>query len=362
VTASDCYALGDDEDEYSLLLATFTRAGRSHTAVVIANHEDCGAAHDILLVDPEQVQALREDLGIRSGKRRPMKPVDFRWAVEQAMAVRSEHDDEREVASYLDLDDDAPPYSIMAALLRARLLTLPVPTRAVVHHAEQPCVERAAQIARAALAALPAQRGDWPKPAPKRPQAKRRRSGPRSPIYRIKVSLRDAKPPIWRRLEVPGDIRLDDLHDVIQVAFDWAGHHLHVFETPYGEFGEPDPELGHRPEGTVTLAQVAPELKSKIRYSYDFGDGWEHDIVVEEIAPRDPGLEYPRCTGGRRAAPPDDCGGIWGYADLIRVVGDPTDPEHDHMVTWLGLAKATEFDPDEFDADQVTEALADRLG
>jgi hypothetical protein len=107
----------------------------------------------------------------------------------------------------------------------------------------------------------------------------------------------------------------------------------------------------------VTLEQVAPDVKSKIRYTYDFGDGWDHDIVVEQIGPRDPAVDYPRCTGGKRAGPPDDCGGVWGYADLVRIVGDPTDPEHDGKVAWLGLGSAAEFDPDAFDAREISDAL-----
>jgi hypothetical protein len=94
-------------------------------------------------------------------------------------------------------------------------------------------------------------------------------------------------------------------------AFAWDGSHLHVFQTPYGEFGIADAELGHRAEAPVTLEQVAPTVRSAIRYTYDFGDDWEHDVVVEKVLNRDSTLSYPRCTGGRGAAPPEDCGGIW---------------------------------------------------
>jgi hypothetical protein len=382
VTASECFAVGDDRDDDSLLVATFTRAGRSHSIVLGVDRSDCGAASHILLLDSDEVDEvvrnLRDGLGIRSGKRKPMDPVDFRWAVEEAMGIRSAHDADETVADYLvddDDHDDSPSHASLAALLRARLRSLPEPARPHVPHIGESRADRAEEIARAALAALPKQLGGGRAPAPKLPApmqpggwreparkqlpAKRKKSGPPAPAYRIKVSLRDAKPPIWRRLEVPGDMSLADLSEVIQVAFGWRGHHLHVFETPYGDFGQPDPdmELDHRPEAPVTLEQVAPEVKSKILYTYDFGDGWDHDIVVEQIGPRDRAVDYPRCTGGRRAAPPDDCGGMPGYADLIRVLGQPTDPEHDRMVAWLGLGSAAEFDPDAFDARLVSEAL-----
>ena len=158
------------------------------------------------------------------------------------------------------------------------------------------------------------------------PPAKRKKSGRPAPVYQIKVGLRGAKPPIWRRLEVPADISLARLHTVIQIAFGWDDSHLHVFETPYGDFGTADADLGHRAETRVTLEQVAPAVNSKLRYTYDFGDDWDHDILVEKVLDHDGTTPYPRCTGGRRAAPPDDCGGIWGYAELVEVLQRPRRP------------------------------------
>ena len=158
---------------------------------------------------------------------------------------------------------------------------------------------------------------------------------------------------------MPADISLARLHRIIQVAFAWDGSHLHVFHTPYGEFGIADAELGHRAEAPVTLEQVAPTPRSAIRYTYDFGDDWEHDVVVEKVLDRDSTLSYPRCTGGRRAAPPEDCGGIWGYADLVQALTDPTHPGHDDMLEWLGLSDAADFDPAEFGAQTVTQALSE---
>jgi hypothetical protein len=188
--------------------------------------------------------------------------------------------------------------------------------------------------------------------------AKRKKSDRRAPIYQIKVGLRGAKPPIWRRLEVPANISLARLHTVIQIAFGWDDSHLHVFETPYGSFGDADPGLGHRSEAPVTLEQVAPAVNSKLRYTYDFGDDWDHDILVEKVLDHNESAAYPRCTGGRRAAPPDDCGGIWGYAELVEALSDPDDQEHQDRLEWLGLDAAAGFDPDRFDAESVTRALS----
>ena len=105
----------------------------------------------------------------------------------------------------------------------------------------------------------------------------------------------------------------------MQAAFDWEGYHLHAFETVCGEFGAPDDDddwSERQDEATAALAQVAAVERAKVVYSYDFGDDWRHDIVVEKIIPAEPGVAYPRCTGGRRAAPPEDRGGIWADALL----------------------------------------------
>jgi Plasmid pRiA4b ORF-3-like protein len=135
---------------------------------------------------------------------------------------------------------------------------------------------------------------------------------------------------------------------------------MHVFETPYGDFGRADRELGHRSEAPVTLEQVAAQAKDKISYTYDFGDDWVHEIVVEKVLGRDPALTYPRCTGGRQAAPPDDCGGIWGYEELVEILADPRHPEHEERLEWLGLDDAGQFDPAAFNVDEVNQALTKR--
>jgi hypothetical protein len=192
-----------------------------------------------------------------------------------------------------------------------------------------------------------------PAPAPREP-----RDGDRvATVHRLKIGLRGAKPPIWRRLEVPSRFTLDDLHGTIQQAFDWEGYHLWVFQTSTGEYGTPDPELGHRSAAAVRLDQVAPGDGDRIRYTYDFGDNWEHEIVVEDILAAEPGVAYPRCLTGRRATPPEDCGGIWGYQYLLEILDDPQHPEHAERLEWLGLASADELDPAAFDHAELNRAL-----
>ena len=144
-------------------------------------------------------------------------------------------------------------------------------------------------------------------------------------VHRVKVSLYGAKPPVWRRLEIPSAMPLNLVHAVLQVAFDWHGYHLHVFETVCGEFGSPGHDgedwAERQDETAATLAQVAGAERAKVVYSYDFGDDWRHDIVVEKIIPAGPGVAYPRCTGGRRDAPPEDCGGIWVFNEQFADFG-----------------------------------------
>jgi hypothetical protein len=182
------------------------------------------------------------------------------------------------------------------------------------------------------------------------------RRGGDAPIYQLKVTLADSEPPIWRRVLVPGDISLARLHAVLQVAMGWQNSHLHQFIVGDTRYGEPDPmvaELEFKNERTATLNHEAPRAEDRFTYEYDFGDSWEHEIVVEKITPPEPGVRYPVCVAGERACPPEDCGGVWGYADFVEAVRDPKHPEHDEMIEWLG----GEFDPEAFDREEANRRL-----
>jgi hypothetical protein len=376
VTVGDCWRLRDSQGAASMLACSFHRAGRSHAVMMSVDHLDCGAAGEILLLDadqlPEAVEIMRAggDSGLEITKE-ALDAGEFRWQVENALDARAVHDNsdlsEEGLKDRLFDEEGLPGYPAMAVLVRARMSALPMPRKPAAPHGGESDLPLGLTVLQAleqlvgnggprfggGLPILPG----TPAAAVALP-AKRTKSDRKAPIYQIKVSLRGAKPPIWRRLQVPADISLARLHTVIQVAFGWHGGHLHVFETPYGEFGTGDADLGHQAEEPVTLEQVAAAVKSKIRYTYDLGDDWQHDIVVEKVLDRDETAAYPRCTGGRRAAPPDDCGGVWGYADLVETLNDPAHPEHEGMLEWLGLDDAAEFDPDSFDAETVTRSLS----
>ncbi|MFC4337356.1 plasmid pRiA4b ORF-3 family protein [Salininema proteolyticum] len=136
------------------------------------------------------------------------------------------------------------------------------------------------------------------------------RSGP-TPVYRLRIDIKGAKPPIWRRLEVMADASLADLHSLIRTVFDWHGHHLYDFETPCGRFADPDEDLGFTgDDADVSLDQVLAATGDKITYTYDFGDDWEHVVKLEKIDDPSGGTQYPRCTKVHLAAPREDSGGV----------------------------------------------------
>lgn len=131
-----------------------------------------------------------------------------------------------------------------------------------------------------------------------------------------------------------------------------------AFETPQDRYGVADRELGIYSAVSKRIAQVAPTVGAKLSYTYDFGDDWEHDILVEGITDAEAGIPYPRCLMGRRACPPEDCGGIWGYEYLSEILADPGHEEHDERLEWLGLDTADQFDPAAFDLAEVNSALS----
>lgn len=164
------------------------------------------------------------------------------------------------------------------------------------------------------------------------------------PIYRIKVVLLGGKPPVWRLLQVPGDARLDWLHAVLQVAIGWTNSHLHMFRVGAGIYSSTANDFfqsGGAPETfderKFTLRQIAPSEQNSFLYEYDFGDSWMHEITVDKILPPDPAAATTAlCLDGARACPPEDCGGVWGYGELLKILKNRKHPEHQSMKDWLG--------------------------
>jgi hypothetical protein len=162
-------------------------------------------------------------------------------------------------------------------------------------------------------------------------------------VHQIHLSIRDIEPLIWRRVLVPSAYSLAQLHDVIQAAFGWQDCHLHEFVINGRRFGNPDfedaPIEDERRNELVDVLNV----DDRLTYTYDFGDGWEHDVTIEDVRELRPGDFAPTAIAGERACPPEDCGGSRGYVELLATLADPSHPEHKDVVGWLDGT----FDPED---------------
>lgn len=355
----ECGEIGFRGEPQRLLLLLFSRAGVRHGIAMSIDDDECGEATEIL--------PLVADMGLSRGLApyaktlvpprtknpfTPLDPADARFRAETALTRRAEHDADLGPEALLEefgsaSDEDGPgtpPYPAMVPLLRSRLAALPPHGREIPPH-DEPDPGELEQLA--GIFGQLVNRfngggilfGPEPRPLSSMPKKRRKKDGP-APVYRVRIDLKGAKPPIWRRIELSADISLGEMHDVIQTAFDWTDSHLHVFETEYGPFGNGGSELEHRNPATVTLEQLLEFEGDKLEYMYDFGDAWEHVIKLERVLEPKPG-QAPTRTTGRRAAPPDDSGGIWGYEE-----DGPIGPDV--------------FGKD--DQDQVNAALATRFG
>jgi hypothetical protein len=398
LTAVRCLRLEDRDGDVWALAAEFSRGDGRHAFVLLTEPDECCAASDLTVCGPHELPIWLESVKKTASDQRyllkeiALDPAEFRAEAEAAIAERRAHDafdliddddydDDDDYVEYtvrgegdaggadafvdpgptddqLDLGlefdseydelDDMPGdlpedmnYYTLLPVFQARLRQLPrtgEPETAII-------TMRAPRV-RAAAGAQAASR------------AQAAESPATGQVMRLRVDIKGSKPPIWRRLEVPSDLTLAQLHDVLQTSFGWAHSHLHVFETGLGQFGRPDRELGFTSDARVTLDQVITRAGDKITYTYDFGDDWIHVIKLEQVSPREPGIAYPRCTGGRRAGPPEDCGGTWGYEWLLEVLAHPDHEEHEERLEWLGLEHAGEFDPEAFDPDQISKALS----
>ena len=177
-------------------------------------------------------------------------------------------------------------------------------------------------------------------------------------IYQIKVTLYDTHPPIWRRILMPGTTTLLKLHDILQIVMGWEDYHLHMFTIEGSIYGDPaDDEYGDRitlDEANYKLKQVIYGEGQRFTYEYDFGDGWDHTLLVEKIISPQEGVRYPLCLKGKRACPPEDVGGAWGYENFLEAIRDPGHDEHEEYLAWIG----DEFDPEIFDLEEVNARLS----
>ena len=169
---------------------------------------------------------------------------------------------------------------------------------------------------------------------------------PRQSIHQLRISLCDVEPEVWRRVLVPGSIRLDKLHLMLQAAMGWTNSHLHAFTIGESRYGTGFDELAsiELDERSVTVIS-ALRGRDAFVYEYDFGDSWEHDVVVESVLLNDHGLKFGVCVDGANACPPEDCGGTGGYEELLEALADPSSDDRRELVAWVGGS----FDASAFD-------------
>ncbi len=185
-------------------------------------------------------------------------------------------------------------------------------------------------------------------------------SGTQKPdqIYQIKVTLADSQPPIWRRIQVKSDITLAKLHRVLQMVMGWTDMHLHQFAILEKRYGVPDEEdvglTETKDERKYKLHDLVRGEDSRFSYDYDFGDNWEHELLIEKVLPEEKGVRYPLCLDGARACPPEDVGGVWDYQSVLEALADPQHEDHDELLDWSG----GHFNPEAFDVDDVNGQLA----
>lgn len=173
-------------------------------------------------------------------------------------------------------------------------------------------------------------------------------------LLSLKVTLRGIKPPIWRRILMPASMTLDDLHVAIQRTMGWEDSHLHDFDVAGERYGDPTNTDDVADESRLPLSALVEAGVHHFAYTYDFGDNWEHTVLVEKSHPPANAKPWPACTAGKRRCPPEDCGGTWGYADLLQILANPAHPQHEEQREWAG----EEFDPDAFSVVEADAALA----
>lgn len=169
--------------------------------------------------------------------------------------------------------------------------------------------------------------------------------------FRVKIELEGSRPTIWRRIEI-ADCSLLELHEAIQGAMGWQNCHMHAFQVGKQYYGQADLE-DSIDETTMSLSQLFDQGTKKLRYWYDFGDDWWHAIKLEKQFDPAPRAGYPRCTAGARACPPEDCGGIWGYEEMLTALKDPAHERHEEFQEWC-----VDFDSEKFSLDQANSRLS----
>ena len=175
-------------------------------------------------------------------------------------------------------------------------------------------------------------------------------------VYVVKVTLLGTSPPVWRRVSLPRDITLHNLHRTLQIVMGWTNSHLHQFVVQRQRFPDPRSRVGTKVanENRTKLGELIWTVGARLLYEYDFGDGWQHELLLEEVLTGDESFQQ-ICVAGKRCCPPEDCGGPERFADLLRAVRDANHPGHEEVCEWLG-----DYVPEFFSADEINRRLRRR--
>lgn len=178
-------------------------------------------------------------------------------------------------------------------------------------------------------------------------------------VFRLKIVLEGTYPSVYRTIDIQKDATFYDLHKTIQIAFSWYDAHLHEFRTGTVVIGDPTNDefgdMGIRDEHTIKLEDIFLKPKDSLRYIYDFGDDWIHTVTLEKIVPKEEKYHYPRCVRGKRCAPPEDIGGVWGFEEFKEAMSDHSHEAHEEWREWYDH----DFDPDAFSLKEVNKQLQD---
>jgi hypothetical protein len=170
-------------------------------------------------------------------------------------------------------------------------------------------------------------------------------------LYELKVSIKEIHPQIWRMIQVPSDTNLRRMHKILQIAMGWRNTHLYRFTMDGNSYSEPNSDWNVMDSRMLTLNKIFASGKTSFQYEYDMGDGWIHEVTLKKQVESE--NTKSACISGARACPPEDCGGVPGYYQLLEAISDPKNYEHDTMLEWVGKS----YDPEAFDMEKVDRAL-----
>lgn len=179
-------------------------------------------------------------------------------------------------------------------------------------------------------------------------------------LYQFRITLNESEPSIWRRIQIK-NCTLERFHEHIQLAMEWANEHLHRFRIRDEIYGDAqllddgfDDQYEFIDSTGIKIGDVVPKSGKRFsfEYEYDFGDGWVHEVLFEGCLAATEGQKYPICVEGERACPPEDVGGIFGYNEYLKIIGDPKHEQHEEMLEWRG-----KFDPEKFDSKKASKKM-----